>query len=258
MLPPYAKQAHSLAVDNTGGGGRGEGKRYYSSAVNEREAKQNAQLINGTLDASILTQRRKPHHRICLVYCPPRTVTETPRKTSGCRQEPAHAMLYVRRRVGIIIKESRRAKSGKMQVVFVSRSILPSEMLLRILLTRFCRFSDLLADDLPFALVVLFDRGKKGGALVFREFGIVHVLVPVLLDTTLCPLREGLCDLAPRVPLVPHLLEPLLFSRRPRRICPTLLRLGLHRLCFNGRCSGRAFRSGRCGGRFARGHLFLR
>jgi hypothetical protein len=96
-------------------------------------------------------------------------------------------MLSPNRKAGII-KGAPRAKSGKMQVVVKYFLVLPTEVLLRILLTSLVsisflsprcsqaqkrttetylrRLADLLADGLPLVGVVLFDRSKQRSALL--------------------------------------------------------------------------------------------
>ena len=58
-------------------------------------------------------------------------------------------------------------------------------MLLRILLTSLGGLTNLLPDNLPLVVLVLLDRREEGLALVFRELGVVHILIPVLLHTAL-------------------------------------------------------------------------
>ncbi len=94
---------------------------------------------------------------------------------------------------------------------------LTREILLRVLLAGLGWLADLLPNDLPLVVFVLLNSRKEsgflkgGGAklvhamimhegagtaggkyLVFSKLGIVHVLVPVLLDTALCPRGECL------------------------------------------------------------------
>lgn len=70
------------------------------------------------------------------------------------------------------------------------------------------RLADLLANNLPLVILVLLDRVQQRLALVLSKLGIVHVLVPVLLDRSLCPGGECLGDLSPAVSRISHLLEP--------------------------------------------------
>jgi hypothetical protein len=71
--------------------------------------------------------------------------------------------------------------------------------------------------------------GLAGGELVFSKLGVMHVLVPMFLNTPLGALRERLGDLAPAIALVAHLLEPQLLGRRPWCIGSTLLCFWFHR-----------------------------
>jgi len=44
-----------------------------------------------------------------------------------------------------------------------------------------------LPDCLPLVVLILLDGIHEGLAFILGELGIVHVLVPVLLDTAFCP-----------------------------------------------------------------------
>ena len=57
------------------------------------------------------------------------------------------------------------------------------KVLLGVLLTGLGRLPDLLADRLPLVVLVVLDRVHECLAVVLGKLGIVHVLVPVLLDT---------------------------------------------------------------------------
>lgn len=102
------------------------------------------------------------------------------------------------------------------------------EVLFGILFACFCRLSDFLAYFLPLVVVVLFDSVEERRTFVLSEFRIVHILVPVLLDTSFRSTRKGLCDLCPAAASISHSLQPLFFSRRPRSICPALFRWGTY------------------------------
>lgn len=84
-------------------------------------------------------------------------------------------------------------------------------------------FLHLLSNNLPLAVLVLFDRVEKRGALVSIKFSVMHVLVPMLLHTTLCAIGKRLGNLCPTVALISHLFETQLFVRRPWSIGAALL-----------------------------------
>ena len=60
--------------------------------------------------------------------------------------------------------------------------------------------------------------------LIFRELSIVHILIPMLLDTSLCSRWECLSNFSPIVASFTHSLEPLLLSRSPWSVRTTLFR----------------------------------
>lgn len=96
-------------------------------------------------------------------------------------------------------------------------------MFLRILLAGFGGFSNFLADRLPFVILILLDGIHQGLALIFGEFSIMHILVPVLLHRAFSASGESLRDLSPAVSRVAHLLQPLLLGGGPRSVRPALL-----------------------------------
>lgn len=81
------------------------------------------------------------------------------------------------------------------------------EMLFGILLTSLGRLADLLPNDFPLVVFVLFDSVHKRLRLIFSELSVVHILVPVLLHRSFCPRREGLGNLSPTVARISHLLQ---------------------------------------------------
>jgi hypothetical protein len=95
-------------------------------------------------------------------------------------------------------------------------------MLLGILLASLRWLAHLLPDRLPLVVLVLFNgreqgcflrgesastgyttRGQAGAYLILSKLGIMHVLVPVLLHTALCPRRERLCLVSAEPAIVP-------------------------------------------------------
>lgn len=121
-------------------------------------------------------------------------------------------------------------------------------MLLGVLLAGLGGLANLLADNLPLAVLVFLDGVKKGLALILGELGVVHILVPMLLHTTFRTRGESLThklaagpwlyipgtvleitylgDLSPALARVTHLLEPKLFRGGPRGIGTALLHRG--------------------------------
>lgn len=91
------------------------------------------------------------------------------------------------------------------------------------LLTCLSRLLYFLSNDLPFAVLVLLDRIEKRGALVTIKLGIMHVLIPVLLNAALGAIGKRLGNLCPTVALVPHLFETQLLLWRPWGIGAALL-----------------------------------
>ena len=81
------------------------------------------------------------------------------------------------------------------------------EVLLCILFAGLGRFSNFLANSLPLIILVVFDGTEQSLALILSELGIVHVLVPVLLDAAFSTSRECLSNLCPTVSRVPHLFQ---------------------------------------------------
>lgn len=82
------------------------------------------------------------------------------------------------------------------------------EMLLSVLLTCLSRLADFCADTLPFVIFVILDCAHEGLALILSKLGIVHILVPMLLNTTFRSCWESLGNLRPAITRVPHLFQP--------------------------------------------------
>lgn len=65
-------------------------------------------------------------------------------------------------------------------------------MFFGVLFTSLGGLANLLANDLPLLVLVLLDGVEQGLAFVLGKFCVVHILVPMLLDTAFCACREGL------------------------------------------------------------------
>lgn len=89
----------------------------------------------------------------------------------------------------------RQAKAATVSALLLRREHI-GEVLFSILLACLGRLADLLADRLPFVVLVLLDRTKQGGALILGKFSIVHIFVPVLLDTALGAGGESLANMS--------------------------------------------------------------
>jgi len=87
--------------------------------------------------------------------------------------------------------------------------------------------ANFLSDYFPLVGVVVFDSLHQGcteiADLVFRELGVVHVFIPMLLYAAFGAQRERLCDLAPAAAGISQRLEPLFFGGRPRCVCAPFL-----------------------------------
>jgi len=87
--------------------------------------------------------------------------------------------------------------------------------------------ANFLSDYFPLVGVVVFDSLHQGcteiADLVFRELGVVHVFIPMLLYAAFGAQRERLCDLAPAAAGISQRLESLFFSWRPRCVCAPFL-----------------------------------
>jgi len=83
--------------------------------------------------------------------------------------------------------------------------------------------ANFLSDYFPLVGVVVFDSLHQGCTLVFRELGVVHVFIPMLLYAAFGAQRERLCDLAPAAAGISQRLESLFFSWRPRCVCAPFL-----------------------------------
>jgi len=98
-----------------------------------------------------------------------------------------------------------------------------SKILFGILFTSLGGLADFRSDHLPLVRLVFLNSIEESLTLVFRKLCIVHILIPVLLDTSLGSVWECLCYFCPTVSSIPHVLQPLFFRRCPRSICSTLL-----------------------------------
>lgn len=99
-------------------------------------------------------------------------------------------------------------------------------MLLGVLLAGLGGLANLLADNLPLAVLVFLDGVEKGLALILGELSVVHILVPMLLHTAFRTRGESLGDFSPALACVTHLLESKLFRGGPRGIGTALLHRG--------------------------------
>lgn len=63
-------------------------------------------------------------------------------------------------------------------------------MLSRVLFASLRWFPDLLPNDFPLVCLIFSDSFAQHGDLVFVEFGVVHVFIPMLLDTALRSRRK--------------------------------------------------------------------
>jgi len=87
--------------------------------------------------------------------------------------------------------------------LFSALSVL-GKVLLCILLAGLGWLAQLLTNRFPFVCLVLFDGSEKRSTLFTIEFSVVHVLIPMLFDAPLRPVRERFCDFAPAFALVSH------------------------------------------------------
>jgi len=78
------------------------------------------------------------------------------------------------------------------------------KVLLRVLLAGLGWLAQLLTNKFPFVCLVLFDGSEQRSTLFIVEFSVVHVLIPMLFNAPLRPVRERFCDFAPAFALVPH------------------------------------------------------
>lgn len=125
-------------------------------------------------------------------------------------------------------------------------------MLLGVLLASLCGLANLLSDNLPLVVLVLLDSTHQRRALILGKLCVMHVLVPVFLDTAFCPQWKGLGYLSPAGAPIPHLFQAQLFRWRPRCIRPALLgggrlRGGLGIVDRGGRLGRSRYRCGGCG-----------
>lgn len=96
------------------------------------------------------------------------------------------------------------------------------KMFFSILLACLCRLANFLANRLPFIILIILNCVKQRLALILSKFCVVHILIPMFLDTTFGSCGESLGNLCPAVAGVPHLLQPQFLSRSPGSIRTTL------------------------------------